>query len=84
MSVHRNYWLVVGRMHGDDEDLGMTFEHCTHKQAVADFVDRVWGLEFLADPCCGWGREQAESIGEGVIVTCVYASDSPIGASHDD
>lgn len=72
--IHKNYWCVVGRMHGDDEDHIRFFYNCTQEDAVALFHTHCYedvGMT-LAE------REQAAAEDRGVYVTRVLFSDSPI------
>ena len=86
MSIHRNYWLVVGRMCGDDEDTALQFEHCTREDAINAFRDALWEddtpeLSYsnaLPGETNEQYRERVEANGEGVFINGVYASDSPI------
>lgn len=41
MAEHHNYIVVVGRMHGDDEDHAREYEHMTVPEARQRFINEV-------------------------------------------
>lgn len=78
--IYRNYWLVVGRVLGDDEDTVMKFENCTREQVVESFKESMWEMEFdyIDSVERAEARAQAELLGAEVFINGVFASDSPI------
>lgn len=72
--IHRNYWLVVGRVIGDHEDHARHYQHCTREDAIAFFKEDAYRDEGVY----GETREMLEANGEGAVVNLIVASDSPI------
>lgn len=73
------FYLVTGRMVGDDEDTILTPIANSRAEAVGLFIEEMWAMELSS--CLDsytFDREQAEAIGEGVVVNGVYESNSPI------
>lgn len=68
------YWVIAGRMHGDDEDMLRGYDNCNEAAARAAFIEDMWALE-KADP---EHRAAAEKAGEGVLITSAARSHSPI------
>jgi hypothetical protein len=73
------FYLVTGRMIGDDEDTVLTPVANSRAEAIGLFIEEMWAMELGS--CLDtytFDREQAEAVGEGVVVNGVYESDSPI------
>ena len=73
------FYLVTGRMIGDDEDTVLTPVANSRIEAIGAFIEEMWAMELSS--CLDsytFDREQAEANGEGVVVNGVYESDSPI------
>lgn len=72
MSGKHNFWLVIGRVCGDDEDTSLLFKDCTHAEAVARFKEDQQSRY----PDTDWELEEAN--GTGVFINGVFWSDTPI------
>lgn len=73
------FYLVTGRMVGDDEDTTLTPIANSRAEAIEAYIEEMWAMELGS--CLDtytFDREQAEAIGEGVVVNGVYESNSPI------
>lgn len=68
------YFLIVGRILGDDEDTRITY-HCeTVQQACREYRSDMYGMENLGDE----EIERLEGNGEGVFINQAFVSDAPI------
>lgn len=77
------HYLVIGRMCGDDEDTGITYQVETRAEAVSLYVEDMWEMELTSvtdpdDPDTAGRRANAEDAGEGVFINAIYESDTPI------
>lgn len=73
------FYLITGRMTGDDEDTTLTPVANSRAEAIGLFIEEMWAMELGS--CLDtytFDREQAEAVGEGVVVNSVYESNSPI------
>lgn len=74
------FYLVTGRMIGDDEDTVLTPVANSRVEAIGAFIEEMWAMELGSLHFSGIEetRLNAEANGEGVVVNGVYESDSPI------
>lgn len=68
------YYLVTGRVCGDDEDTSLTFFCDTKEQAVTDYRETMWELDGTSKD----ERWLMEACDQGVFINGVFVSDTPI------
>ena len=73
MKYH-NYVAVIGCMYGDCSDSCFVYEHITVEDAIAEFTDEQRTIHRMS----GEYFEHAKANGEGVLISHVLVSDSPI------
>lgn len=77
------YYLVTGRMIGDDEDTTLTYDANSRDAAVAAYIEELWEKEKVlgysdpGEPDAEW-RARLEANGEGVVINGVFVSYAPI------
>lgn len=68
------YYLVTGRICGDDEDTSRRFLAESRDEAASAFEDLMWDLKGTSKE----DRARLESCDMGVFINGVFASESPI------
>lgn len=71
------YFLVIGRMTGDDEDTPIVIQGPSYMQAVASYREQMWEMEEVSPQ----EMVEAEREDRGCIVNVVFESDTPIRIS---
>lgn len=74
MNTTHNYIVVIGRMHGDDEDTMLLYGDSTREQAVELFIEDMCEANHMTKD----EHEAEVSKGYGVYINHVLASQSPI------
>lgn len=75
-----NFYAVIGRMCGDDEDRVLTLCADSREGAVEAFRQWLWGLDGSSPEDIA----EMEAADQGVFVTHVLVSTAPIAHSPDD
>lgn len=80
MSIHieHNHIVIVGRMHGDDEDHARDYQHATIAQARQAFINEVRADERIHEEDVVAGYEFTE-----VYINLVLTSESPINIEEN-
>lgn len=73
-AIAHNYLVVIGRMHGDDEDTIRLYGDSTREQAMELFIEDMCEENHMTKE----EHEAEASKGRGVYINHVLASQSPI------
>lgn len=78
-AIDMRYFLLTGRIIGDDEDVSFPVEAETEQRAIEAYIELMWSLDLAhyagaSDP----RRVHADENGEGCVINGIFESASPI------
>ena len=78
VATYYNYIVIIGRMHGDDEDHARDYQHATVENARQAFINEVRADEQVPEADVVAGYEYTN-----VYIRHVLTSESPINVESD-
>lgn len=76
----KKWFLVIGRITGDDEETPIVIEGVHHGEVVADYRKQMWEMNGASPSDVA----DAEAADRGCLINGVFVSESPIRISTGD
>lgn len=77
MATYHNYIMIIGRLHGDDEDHARDYQHTTVESARQAFINDVRAADEITE-----ADVVAEYEYTNVYISLVLTSESPINVEN--
>ena len=79
-GLQKKWFLVIGRITGDDEETPIVIEAVQHSDAVASYQQQMWEMNGASPNEVA----DAEAADRGCLINGVFVSEGPIRISTGD